>query len=1299
MTTTFLQRDDLQLGHIMSLAMSPDGRRVYVGRHISDDQTRENLAVLTIDPQTGAVLRKQLFRDSDQPLPPSYTTPKPARPRSTVMTIVVSARYRKLYLAVNREDGFARPTRFLSIYDLDEQGDPIAGALRTYRADVDSFVGDVGIECMALNPVDHALYMCGGKWTALRTYQLDETGEPIGTQPTVTPLGGNPTRRSLAVSADGTRLYLGTHPLTLEVLRVENGVPRLEPGQGGQPPKPLRTLVSTIPQLSLSGEGYLRFVYTPRRLFAVRGYESLHASGRARPVPLYTLPLDNNGDIAPGVVDWQHVDGFDHVLLAVDRAGSRLWLARETTAAPPAPTPAPDGFELVAYTIGDDGLPSAEVERHPKHYTQQPTLLSVAAASASTVLLSRPIIGAIDYSAGESIRFRIRRATPAPSQPPITYTCNISRYGGPVIETFVVPEDVLSAPIALDSLLAGQPFQVPLNLHIAPAAPGQETVVEAHYSPAGAAPIVKTDTVRGQTALFLLPGYAMTPPEQRIGSFEQFSAHWKRYLAAAEAVALSPDERPDQFVVSGYGLYGGQGHATQLEHGLATLRALGINSVQLIGWQGIPAEELAQRAADFSPESSVYSPPLYSPFAFLYDGSLIDNATGTVIDADYLRGWAEQQARNVAQSSGMSPARVVRFQLADEPGWYFPDVLGLLDHDNPKTPTNQKTDWSDPQRKNAAWIQRFQEYVATNDPDLVAAFGDAWREMGPIGAGQATTPPQRRLFYWSMRFFVDQASEGLQRVHDELQTAFKAQRAPSPRPEHNKLHVHINFGELTDWQWHKPYPNAKGDKNNDAGPDAATGSYDWFRLGSHTGVLPSKHTYMHDHGAQVWSFYADLLRSAATPAGSERPPAFGAFVPGTKIGDIPGGAAYKVLSVIARGAKMVTAYAFGPGLLFPPPNGWADNLAAYAPLADAMRLLGRGQQVLYPGQPERASIAIHLPASSRLWDRHERAPFYYREALPLHTALVHDGYAVDFVDDAALASGVLDERHYTTLYLLGPNLPGRAQRAVAAWVRNGGTLVALPGAATADETNEPTTTIDDVLGVGRVVWGPLRDTAHAATTFGLSHRLTLGDAAWQGAVGATVPLLRDLVADPVAPHLVDFPMLELAGAQTVATLAPLADPAATRPAITRHSVGRGVAYSYAFYPGWQYWCTATHPLLIPNIVDVHSDRLPRNWSTPDRLLATLPARLASTPRSVLISHAAVEARRLESEAGIAIVLFNWTGAPLSKTVAIVRDARQFPRVTSLRHGPLVGQPVDGTNLRVTLPLNDVDVLLFEPNGG
>jgi hypothetical protein len=121
--------------------MSPDGRRAYAGRFISDDQARENLAVLEVDPDTGTVLARRLFRDSDRPLPASYTTPKAARPRSTVRAIVVGTRYDKLYLAATarrRSRAWrlpaARPTTLGPVITRHAAGDGVAYSYAFYPA-------------------------------------------------------------------------------------------------------------------------------------------------------------------------------------------------------------------------------------------------------------------------------------------------------------------------------------------------------------------------------------------------------------------------------------------------------------------------------------------------------------------------------------------------------------------------------------------------------------------------------------------------------------------------------------------------------------------------------------------------------------------------------------------------------------------------------------------------------------------------------------------------------------------------------------------------------------------------------------------------------------------------------------------------------------------------------------------------------------------------------------------------------------------------------------------------------------
>ncbi len=112
MIPILLPREELKIGHIASLAISPNGRRMYLGRYVSDDQTPENVAVLRIDPATGTVFGKCMFRDNKEPLPVGFTPPAPRRPRATITAIISNSRYNKLYIAAQHEDVIAHSAHF-----------------------------------------------------------------------------------------------------------------------------------------------------------------------------------------------------------------------------------------------------------------------------------------------------------------------------------------------------------------------------------------------------------------------------------------------------------------------------------------------------------------------------------------------------------------------------------------------------------------------------------------------------------------------------------------------------------------------------------------------------------------------------------------------------------------------------------------------------------------------------------------------------------------------------------------------------------------------------------------------------------------------------------------------------------------------------------------------------------------------------------------------------------------------------------------------------------------------------------
>jgi hypothetical protein len=131
-------------------------------------------------------------------------------------------------------------------------------------------------------------------------------------------------------------------------------------------------------------------------------------------------------------------------------------------------------------------------------------------------------------------------------------------------------------------------------------------------------------------------------------------------------------------------------------------------------------------------------------------------------------------------------------------------------------------------------------------------------------------------------------------------------------------------------------------------------------------------------------------------------------------------------------------------------------------------------------------------------------------------------------------------------------------------------------------------------------------------------------------------------------------------------------------------LGRGRAVSYGFWAGNDYYRPASRSAL---------DRLPSGWSAAKRHAATLPARLAGVTKPVTTDVEVVEAQRLDSAGGTAVVLLNWTGTPISTLTVRVRSAGAIGSASSVESGNLSVSRV-GSDALVRLPLRDVDVLML-----
>ena len=167
-------------------------------------------------------------------------------------------------------------------------------------------------------------------------------------------------------------------------------------------------------------------------------------------------------------------------------------------------------------------------------------------------------------------------------------------------------------------------------------------------------------------------------------------------------------------------------------------------------------------------------------------------------------------------------------------------------------------------------------------------------------------------------------------------------------------------------------------------------------------------------------------------------------------------------------------------------NCYSEKIRAHPEIlqkmAQAHSMIGAAEELLWPAERVVSDVAIIQPRSSAMWDHYKEdvAPLvaagkavadcgnnemisattdYYAETFGLYNALaLAMNRPTDFIDETALLNSTLLSR-FKVLVLTEPNVPSKALDALLGWVRAGGTLITVPGAATLDEYNEPSSTL------------------------------------------------------------------------------------------------------------------------------------------------------------------------------------------------------------------------------------------------
>ncbi len=421
--------------------------------------------------------------------------------------------------------------------------------------------------------------------------------------------------------------------------------------------------------------------------------------------------------------------------------------------------------------------------------------------------------------------------------------------------------------------------------------------------------------------------------------------------------------------------------------------------------------------------------------------------------------------------------------------------------------------------------------------------------------------------------------------------------------------------------------------------------------------------------ARVWqweSYLADIGRGIATRHGLEQ---------GCLIKPHRGAPAQRMLSVVSRGTSNFEWYTYGPD--YSKGDSFSQNPELLKKVGHAARFLGAAEDFIYrapfAGQPE---VAFVSPRSSEIWSRvTDPSLTTFENAKWVYLALRHAHIPLDILGEAQLADPAMLSK-YKVLYVPGTHLKRDASAVVRDWVASGGILWTDAMGLSRDESNQPNTSLQEVLGLGErtlETWGSVEQ--YRATEL--------------------KPLTENQPPKHAALIWQDEPITARIGRE--ALLPKTAKSAATfsdgKVALTRNQFGKGEAIVAGLWTGITYSAVVRRPDF-----DMHTD-----FQAPLRALISTPALERAVYRPAVASEPLLETVALKREANRSVALINWCHQrpdgerskpvlyPLENVRIDLSGMGGFQSVRSLTHGLL-----KISNASVLVPrIEDIDLLILE----
>jgi hypothetical protein len=382
-------------------------------------------------------------------------------------------------------------------------------------------------------------------------------------------------------------------------------------------------------------------------------------------------------------------------------------------------------------------------------------------------------------------------------------------------------------------------------------------------------------------------------------------------------------------------------------------------------------------------------------------------------------------------------------------------------------------------------------------------------------------------------------------------------------------------------------------------------------------------------------------------------------------------------SALAHGNKVVNFFAAKPIYDYTENYVSWEARDTWRTIRNLVRDVGVADDIIWNGQVRPAQVAILLSHATDIYEDARGSSIYNFERKNLYLALRHAGVAIDFVTEEDVCEGWLRGGSnrgagYRVLYVCGDHMLRSCAAKLRDWVKGGGQLFSVAGGGFLDEFNQPLDTLMPVYGI-----------TEQRLQLSEKHLFAKEGLAWVRAldsVGAehSLPALiaRQTFAT-TSTGAIRFTNGEMAG-------------------VINHPAGLGAASIIGTFPGSAY----VQPAIPKRPWDRGTSEQNFNHFIPtgfDRAVQQLilgPVRAAKVQSDLDLSERLVDATVIDSPAGYAIPLANYSGKRIRQLTITVVQCGKVRSAQSARRGPLHFKSGVEGSLSVTLPLDDADLIVL-----